>query len=43
MERKASRFPDARGQIPEKVTDIALLVPSAGQGAILGAVVQPIH
>jgi hypothetical protein len=29
--------------LPENVTDIAVLVQSAGQGAILGAVAQPIR
>jgi hypothetical protein len=30
-------------RLPENVTDIAVLVQSAGQGAILGAVAQPIR
>ncbi len=40
---KPREFQMSVGRLPENVTDIAVLVQSAGQRAILGAVAQPIH
>jgi hypothetical protein len=40
--RKPREFEMSVSRLPENVTDIAVLVQSAGQGAILGAVAQPI-
>lgn len=40
---KPREFQLSVGRLPEKVTNIAVLVQSAGQGAILGAVAQPIR
>lgn len=39
----ARDFQLSAGNLPENVTDIAVLVQSAGQGSILGAVAQPIR
>ena len=40
---KPREFEMSISRLPENVTDIAVLVQSAGQGAILGAVAQPIR
>jgi hypothetical protein len=40
---KPREFQLSVGRLPENVTNIAVLVQSAGQGAILGAVAQPIR
>jgi hypothetical protein len=40
---KPREFDMSMSRLPENVTDIALLVQSAGQGAILGAVAQSIR
>jgi hypothetical protein len=40
---KPREFEMSVSKLPENVTDIAVLVQSAGQGAILGAVAQPIR
>jgi hypothetical protein len=40
---KPREFDVSLSRLPENVTDIALLVQSAGQGAILGAVAQSIR
>jgi hypothetical protein len=40
---KPREFAMSVSRLPENVTDIAVLVQSAGQGAILGAVAQPIR
>jgi hypothetical protein len=40
---KPREFELSVSRLPEKVTDIAVLVQSEGQGAILGAVAQPIR
>jgi hypothetical protein len=40
---KPREFEMSVSRLPESVTDIAVLVQSAGQGAILGAVAQPIR
>jgi hypothetical protein len=40
---KPREFQLSLGRLPENVTDIAVIVQSAGQGAILGAVAQPIR
>jgi hypothetical protein len=40
---KPREFEMSVSRLPENVTDIAVLVQSAGQGAILGAVAQPIR
>jgi hypothetical protein len=40
---KPRQFQLSLDKLPENVTDIAVLVQSAGQGAILGAVTQPIR
>jgi hypothetical protein len=40
---KPREFEMNLSRLPEKVTDIAVLVQSTGQGAILGAVAQPIR
>jgi hypothetical protein len=40
---KPREFDVNMSRLPEKVTDIALLVQSAGQGALLGAVAQSIR
>jgi hypothetical protein len=40
---KPLEFEVSLNRLPENVTDIAVLVQSAGQGAILGAVAQPIR
>jgi hypothetical protein len=40
---KPREFEMSLSRLPENVTDIAVLIQSAGQGAILGAVAQPIR
>jgi hypothetical protein len=40
---KPLQFAMSVNKLPENVTDVAVLVQSAGQGAILGAVAQPIR
>jgi hypothetical protein len=40
---KPLEFEMSVNRLPENVTDIAVLVQSAGQGPILGAVAQPIR
>ena len=40
---KPCEFEMSVSRLPENVTDIAVLVQSAGQGAILGAVAQSIR
>jgi hypothetical protein len=40
---KPREFEMSVSRLPENVTDVAVLVQSAGQGAILGAVAHPIR
>ena len=40
---KPREFEMSVSRLPENVTDIAVLIQAAGQGAILGAVAQPIR